>query len=373
LGDVLVVDAGSHSLRLVLVSPQRDRTWERSVESPPGSAEANRLLSSFQDEIGDFVAVGHRIVHGGDHITTATLVDDAVIDALDRTAYLAPLHVPPALHTLAELRARLPDIPHVVAVDTAFHADMPREARTYALPEEWRQRWGLRRYGFHGLSYASALPRAAALLDKEPEDVSCVLTHLGGGSSVCAVSRGRSVWNSMGQTPLDGLVMGTRSGSVDPGLLMDLISRHGLSPEEVRDGLERRSGILGLSAGRSNDTRELVKAGREGDAGAQFALDVFCLRARQGIAEAAVCLDHLDALVITGEIGNDQPELREAICGGLGPLGIAAGLSDRVDSDSVISGPGANVPVIALTVQEDLQVATETRRVLADHAGPDQT
>jgi acetate kinase len=169
----------------------------------------------------------------------------------------------------------------------------------------------------------------------------------------------------MGQTPLDGLVMGTRSGAVDPGLLMDLISRHDLSPDEVRDGLERRSGLLGLSGGLSNDTRELIGAAQEGHTGSQLALDVFCLRARQGIAEAAVCLEGIDALVFTGEIGNDQPELREVICAGLGPLGLAGGLSDRVDADSIISGSGATIPVMALTVQEDLQVATETRHVLA--------
>ena len=168
----------------------------------------------------------------------------------------------------------------------------------------------------------------------------------------------------MGQTPLDGLVMATRSGSVDPGLLLDLITHHGLAPAHVRDALERRSGLLGLSDGLSNDTRVLVTAARGGDERAQLALDVFCLRARQGIAEAAVNLDRIDALVITGEIGNDQPEIREAICSGLGPLGLRGGLSDLVDADAVISGPGASIPVIALTVQEDLQVATETRRVI---------
>jgi acetate kinase len=363
VADVLVVDAGSHSLRLVLVSPAGERAWEQAVESPPGSPEADRLLATFGDQVGSFGAVGYRIVHGGREVTEATLVDDAVIESLEESAYLAPLHVPPALRTLAELRRRLPDLPHVVAVDTAFHATMPTEARTYALPAEWRNRWDLQRYGFHGLSYASALPRAAAMLDKGVDEVSLVLAHLGGGSSVCAVRNGRSVWTSMGNTPLDGLVMGTRSGSVDPGLLFDLITQHGLSPDEVRDGLERHSGLLGLSGGQSNDTRDLASAAQNHDRNACLALDAFCLHVRQGIAAAAVCLEQLDALVFTGEISNDQPQLREAICAGLGPLGIVGGLGDVVDSDALISAQGA-IPVITLIVQEDLQVAAETRRVL---------
>ncbi len=197
-----------------------------------------------------------------------------------------------------------------------------------------------------------------------------VLAHLGGGSSVCAVREGRSEWTSMGATPLEGLVMATRSGSVDPGLLLDLLDRHGLSIAELRDGLEHHSGLLGLSNGRSPDTRDLVAAAGQGDRAARLALDVFALRARQGIAAAAVCLERLDAIVFTGEIGADQPELREAICLGLGPLGVVGGLLPVVNEDAVVSQPGVQVPIVVLTVGEDLEVAAETSRLLGGGSAP---
>ncbi len=369
VGDVLVVDAGSHSLRLVVVTQAGERARESVVESPPTSDEAHELLDRFLDDIGDVAAVGHRVVHGGDRITEAVVVTDQVLEALGEAAPLAPLHMPPALRTIAEVRRRLPELPQVVAVDTAFHAGMPPVARTYALPAEWRWRWGLRRFGFHGLSYASALPRAAAMLDTRPEQLSCVMAHLGGGSSTCAVRHGRSVWTSMGYTPLDGLVMGTRSGSVDPGLLLDLLGRRGLSQDELATGLEQHSGLLGLSDGRSSDTRDLTSAAAAGDLPSRLALDVFVLRARQGIAEAAVCLDRLDALVLTGEIAGDQPDLVAAVCAGLAPLGVSGDVDAAVGTDALISAPSARIPVMVLTVDEDLQVAAETRRVLGGSSG----
>ena len=282
-----------------------------------------------------------------------------------RAEPLAPLHVPPVVTAIETLRRRLPSLPHVIAVDTAFHAGMPEAARTYALPWQWREEWDLRRYGFHGLSYASALPRAARLLGRAPGELSCVLAHLGGGSSACAVRSGRSVWTSMGLTPLDGLVMATRSGSVDPGIILDLAGRRGLSVSDLADGLQHHSGLLGLSRGLSADTRDLVPAAARGNQDAALALDVFALAARQGIAAAAACLDHLDTLVLTGEIGADQPEVREAICAGLGILGLTGDLDPVVNVDAVVSKPGAAIPVLALTVAEDLQVAEEARRVIA--------
>ena len=198
--------------------------------------------------------------------------------------------------------------------DTAFHAGLPDAAAVYALPGRWREKWGLRRYGFHGLSYAWALERTAELLGRPAAELDLVLAHLGGGSSVCAVSGGRSVDTSMGFTPLDGVPMSKRSGSVDPGLLLWLLEDGRLTPAELREGLERSSGLLGLSGGRSGDTRDLVAAERDGDEQAALALAVFCHRVSREIAAAATSLGRIDALVFTGEIGWDQPEVREAIC-----------------------------------------------------------
>jgi hypothetical protein len=229
-----------------------------------------------------------------------------------------------------------------VCLDTAFHADLPPAAHTYALPGEWTERLGLRRYGFHGLSYAWALRRAAELLDRPAASLHVVLAHLGGGCSVCAVRDGRSVDTTMGFTPLDVLVMSKRSGSVDPGLLLWLQTSAGLKAERLEEAFNHESGLLGLS-GTSGDTRDLVRARAEGDAKAAFALEVFTVSVRRGIASVAASLDRIDALVFTGEIGVDQPEVREAVCSGLGVLGIAGNLTEGNPPDcAVISPPGGD-------------------------------
>jgi acetate kinase len=361
-GNVLVVDAGSHSLKLAVVTPDGQRETSAAVDAPPDGDEAAHALEEFLGRAGTVRAVGHRVVHGGPRITRATVVDDSVRAALEEAAPLAPLHDPPALAALDTARERLRDIPHVVAVDTAFHAGMPEVARTYAVPNEWRDRYGLRRYGFHGLSYRYSLRRGAELLGRPPETFTGVLTHLGGGASVCAVRDGRSVWTSMGMTPLEGLVMGTRSGSVDPGMVLDLAGRHGLGAEEVRSGLERRSGLLALSGDRTADTRELVRLADAGDTDAGRALEVFTFRVRQEIAAATASLDRFDGLVVTGEIGADQPEVREAVAAGLPLLGLRGGLDPVIDEDAVVSRDG--VAVVVVVTGEDLQVAAETREAL---------
>jgi acetate kinase len=270
--------------------------------------------------------------------------------------------VPPALAALDTCRQHLPDIPHVACLDTVFHAGLPEAARTYALPREWRERYGIRRYGFHGLSYAWIAGQAARLLGRELAGLQAVLAHLGGGASVCAVRHGRSVWTSMGFTPLEGLVMSRRSGSIDPGLLLWLQTEHGLSPSAISDVLEHHSGLLGLSGGLSGDTRELVAAAASGQRSAALALDVFCLRARQEIAAAAVSLTQLDAIVFSGEIGADQPEVRELIAAGLAVLGVTAGLDPAQDRDRVISR--GQVPVLLVHPDEQRQIAIEVRAVL---------
>ncbi|MEU7983542.1 acetate/propionate family kinase [Streptosporangium canum] len=361
---VLTVNAGSSSLQLHLVQNGRVLRAEQSEKSPD-PAGVERTLSDFLDAAPrcEVVAAGHRLVHGGDAVRQPTVVDDDVLAAVRERADLAPLHVPPALALVEACRRRLPEIPHVLCPDTAFHAGLPERAATYALPPEWRSRYGLRRYGFHGLSYAWTLRRAAELLGRPAGTLHLVLTHLGGGSSVCAVRDGRSVDTSMGFTPLEGVPMSKRSGSVDPGMLLWLLSGSRLSLEELRDGLEHRSGLLGLSDGRSGDTRDLVSAD---DHASALALEVFVHRVSREIAAAATSLDRLDALVFTGEIGWDQPEVREAVCRRLALLGVEPPAHADPEADGAVSRPDAAVPVLVVRPREELQLARDTLGALDD-------
>ncbi|WP_089205801.1 acetate/propionate family kinase [Streptosporangium subroseum] len=355
---VLTVNAGSSSLQLHLVRDGRVLGTEHSERSPDPEA-AEQAVSAFLDTAPecDVVAVGHRLVHGGEAVRRPTVADDGVLAAVREYADLAPLHVPPALALVDAARRRLPGVPHVLCPDTAFHVTLPESAATYALPSEWRRRYGLRRYGFHGLSYTWALGRTAELLGRSAASLQVVLTHLGGGSSVCAVRQGRSVDTSMGFTPLEGVPMSKRSGSVDPGMLLWLLSGSRLSIEELREGLEHRSGLLGLSDGRSGDTRELVAAG---DPASALALEVFVHRVSREIAAAATSLGRLDALVFTGEIGWDQPEVRDAVCRRLALLGVEPPVRADLDTDGTISAPGAIVPVLTVRPREELQLARDT-------------
>ena len=359
---VLTVNAGSASLRLNYVRDGRLLDASERAE-PPGSAAAARFVQDVVAAHDPPDAVGHRLVHGGDLVRTPTRVDDALRARLDGLAALAPLHLPPALRLLDQVRELLPDVPHVLCPDTAFHARLPEAAATYPLPREWRRRWGLRRYGFHGLSYAYALRRAAELLGRPVDDLQLLIAHLGGGASVCAVRNGRSVDTSMGFTPLDGVPMSRRSGAVDPGMLLWLLEDSRLSLAELTDGLQHRSGLLGLSDGRSDDTRDLVAAAPE-DPAAALALAVFAHRVRRELAAAATSLDRLDAVVFTGEIGWDQPEVRHDVCAGLRLLGVEPPAGGNPEADAVVSAPGATVPVLVVEPREDLEVAAETLAAL---------
>ncbi|MGW7313508.1 acetate/propionate family kinase [Streptomyces sp. NPDC054865] len=359
-GPVLVIDAGSASFHLAVLDADDHVLAAHDVDEQP-DAHAATAIEEFLTGSPPVEACGHRLVHGGPHIRRPVVADDAVREQLRAASALAPLHVPPALTALDAARRLLPDVPHVVCPDTAFHHDLPEPARTYALPREWTRRHGLRRYGFHGLSYAYALRRTAELLGRPATELQVVLTHLGGGCSACAVRHGVSVDTTMGMTPLEGLPMSSRSGSVDPGMLLWLQNETGTGPERLGEILTRESGLLGVS-GTSGDTRDLVRARAAGDEDAALALDVFTLGVRRGVAGVAASLDRVDALVFTGEIGEDQPEVREAVAAGLGVLGVAGGLEAANPTQPArISPPGAAVPVLVVPTGEIAQIARETR------------
>ncbi|WP_225924484.1 acetate/propionate family kinase [Pseudonocardia abyssalis] len=306
-------------------------------------------------------AVGHRVVHGGTSFTVPVRIDAAVRARLAELTDLAPLHQPPALAALDAVTALLPDVPAVACLDTAFHATLPSAAATYPVPREWRERLGVRRYGFHGLSHAYCAGRVAELLGGPVRRI--VTCHLGAGASLAAVLDGRSVDTTMGFTPLDGLVMATRSGSVDPGLVLWLCAR--LPPDEVAAALEYRSGLTALAG--SGDLRIVEAAAARGDPDALLALDVHTHHLVAGIAAMAAALGGLDALAFTGGVGEHSAGVRGRAARGLAFLGVDVDgpLNRSARGDVDVSTPNARVRTLVVTAREDLEIARGTRRVLA--------
>ena len=373
-GHILVLDAGSSSLHMVLFAPDGTVAARKDTDTAPGERTRADLENLLDQVPFSPQAVGHRLVHGGSRLRHHVLVDDEVRGQLEEAAAMAPLHVPAALTVLDAARDLLPRVPHAACLDTAFHADLPKAAREYAVPETWRTRYGIRRYGFHGLSYTWAVHQAATHLGRSVRDLQLIAVHLGGGCSACAVHGGRSLDTTMGFTPLEGLVMSHRSGSVDPGALTWLQQRCALSAADLDDALNHHSGLLGLS-GTSGDTRDLVRARAAGDERAALALAVFAHHARRGIASMAASLHRIDALVFTGEIGEDQPEIRQEICAGLAVLGLNGDLTapgpEGAQDTVTLSSADAAVPVLMVPTGETQQVALETRTLL-DHDKPEE-
>ncbi|MBJ7608958.1 MAG: acetate/propionate family kinase [Candidatus Dormibacteraeota bacterium] len=354
---VLTVNAGSSSLKLSVVDAD-DRVLT-STEAD-GDGAGPDALRAFVDVAGDVDAVAHRIVHGGPSIRRATLVDDDVRSRLEEAAALAPLHVPAALRLLDSAR-RLIDRPQIACVDTAFHSTIPESASTYAIPLAWRE-LGVRRYGFHGLSYAWATRRAAELLDRPVDRLQMLITHIGSGVSVCAVRGGRSVDTSMGFTPMEGAVMATRSGSVDPGALLWLQEAQGVAAAEISASLEHSSGLLALCG--LSDMREVEVAGAGGDVTSSAALDVYIHSLCRNLGAMAASLDHVDALVFTGGVGEHSVLVRSRVCAGLRILGMGD-VSTADGGDAVIARRPQEPWVVVVTAREDAQMARETRQILS--------
>jgi acetate kinase len=363
-GAAVVVNAGSSTLKVRVVGPAG--TTEDSFDLDPwdGGADHPELADFFASVAGAEV-VGHRVVHGGSRFRQAVVIDDAVAAAIADLTDFAPLHQPRALAGIEAARRALPGLPQVACFDTAFHAGMPAAAARYALPDAWVRTFGLRRYGFHGLSHGYASRRAAELLGRDPAGLRVVTCHLGAGASLAAVASGRSVDTTMGFTPLEGLVMATRSGSVDPGLIVWLLQRGGLGIEELATGLENSAGLAGLSRLPSGDMREVLRAADAGDEPARLALDVYVHRLRREIAAMAAALNGLDVLVFTGGVGEHSPRIRAAAADGLKFLGVSLDpAQDSVHTDGDISGPGP-VRVLVITAREDIEIARQARAVLA--------
>jgi acetate kinase len=369
---ILILNAGSSSLKASLISG-RDRTMARTTVA--WGADATRQLGRENDlrralqELriggggGRLNAVGHRVVHGGERWTHPVQVDDTTAAELAGLADLAPLHNPVALDTIAMARRLFPHLPHVAVFDTAFHAGLPERWRRYPVPDRWTSEWGVRRYGFHGLSVAWSVRRAAELLDGASDSLRLVVAHLGSGCSVTAVDGGRSVMTSMGMTPLEGLMMGTRAGSIDPGVLVTLLRQGRLALDGLSDALERDSGLLAVS-GTTSDMRRLSADAERGDSRASLAIEMFVVRAAAGIAAAATSLPTLDGLVFTGGIGEHAAGVRASVVDGLAVLGIKAIVDRAVNEDALLSRESDRPAVMRIEAREDLIVALEVERLL---------
>jgi acetate kinase len=366
---ILVVNAGSSTLKLSLIGARDETLAERELAAPGSQVDPGELTAALEQGLGDADAIGHRIVHGGEQFRSAVVIDAQVEAALRELTELAPLHQPKSLAALDAVSAALPGVPAVACFDTAFHAEMPPAARTYALPAAWRERWPIRRYGFHGLSHAWVARRAPELLEADSGALRIVSCHLGAGASLCAIAGGRSIATTMGFTPLEGLVMATRSGSVDPGLLLWLLERAGMAPRELGDALEHESGLLGLAG--TADMREVLARREAGDPAAELALSVYLQRLREEIGAMAAVLGGLDALVFTGGVGERAPAIRREATAGLGFMGvrISEQLDREADGDAEITLPDARARTLVIHAREDLEIARQVRAIL-QAAGP---
>ena len=355
------MNAGSSSVKLRLLDDGDAVVGAADLQAERGELDPFALRAAVES-LPTPDAVGHRVVHGGERFRTAVRLDPEVVAALRELIELAPLHQPKSLAALDVVADALPGVTAVACFDTAFHAALPPAAATYALPSEWRERFGLRRYGFHGLSHAYAARRAGEMLGRS--DLRLVSCHLGAGASLAAVRAGRSVDTTMGFTPLEGLVMATRSGSVDPGLLLWLLEREAMSEREMAAALEHDSGLAGLAG--TADMRIVLDRAERGDADARLALDVYVHRLQGHIGAMATAAGGMDALLFTGGVGENAAEVRRLACEGLGFLGVVLD-DDRnraASGDAAIGADRAAVAALVVESREDIQIAAEVRRVL---------
>lgn len=392
---VLVINCGSSSLKFALRSESEQKPLLSGLAERLGTAEGvlNWKAGDIREQVAitdgkhstamasllplierfaqrPLTAVGHRVVHGGEHFTGASRIDETVIAAIEDSAPLAPLHNPAHLVGISEAMQVFTDIPHIAIFDTAFHQSMPPHAYRYALPEALYSQHGVRRYGFHGTSHRFVATQASLLMGLEPGHGAWLTAHLGNGCSTCAVLDGKSLDTSMGMTPLEGLVMGTRSGDVDPNLHSHLARTLGWDLERIDNMLNRESGLLGLSGGLSNDMRTLVAARAEGHVGASLAVEVFCYRLARSLAGLAVALPRIDGVIFTGGIGENSPLVRELTVRHLALFGLA------IDPAANATPPGnparqiqaGNSPAILVIPTDEERQITEECLALLDLA-----
>ncbi len=358
-GSAVQFSAGEHRHRVERPVADHEQGMRLLLESLVGS-EDHTL-----DDLAEIAAVGHRVVHGAEEFTGSVLIDDDVTASIQRCADLAPLHNPANLTGIQAALHALPDVPHVACFDTAFHASIPQVAYLYALPYHIYQQYGVRRYGFHGSSHRFVAARTAQLLGQEAESTNCITVHLGNGCSMTAVRGGQSVDTSMGLTPLEGLVMGTRSGDIDPAILFFLADK-GMTIEQLNALCNKQSGLLGVS-GQSNDMRTLAEKAEQGCERSALAIEIFCYRVRKYIGAYLAVLGRVDAISFTGGIGERAPAVRSRICAGLEPLGICLDESANQATDAgegTISTPDSRVRLLVVPTDEEGVIASDTFEIV---------
>ncbi len=363
--NILAVNVGSSSLKLRVLD---DNDAVVATKDLPKSTAHDLApsLAAFLDESPAIDAAGHRVVNGGREFTEPILLDKGIDTALAALADLAPLHNARSLAAISALSLLRPELAQIACFDTSFHLNMPAKAATYAVPVAWREQWGIRRHGFHGLSHAWASRRASELVGRPREQLRLVTAHLGSGASLAAVAFGRSVDTTMGFTPMEGLVMSTRSGSLDPGVILWVQQRKGLSAADVEEILERESGLLGLTD-ESGDLRHVIDAADAGDSKARLAYEVYVYRIQTSVAAMCAAMEGIDALVFTGGAGEASSRLRADTCAGLSFLGVRllGTTNEGCTGDGVVSPSEASPAVIVVESREDIEIVHHVRELLA--------
>jgi acetate kinase len=362
---ILVLNTGSSSVKYRLFDGAEtvskgliERIGESGGDAPDHEAALRRIMDSV--DLGPLGAVGHRVVHGAGEFDRATVIDDHVVTVIEQLAPLAPLHNPPALAGIAVARKLLADVPQVAVFDTAFHATIPPAGRVWAIDADLAERWQIRRYGFHGTSHAYVSRRTAELLGLDHGRADVITLHLGNGASACAVSGGRSVATSMGMSPQGGLVMGTRSGDIDPTVVFHLHRVAGLPIEEIERSLTRYAGLLGLTG--DNDLRAVLA---RTDERARLAIDVYCRRIREYVGAYLAVLGRADAIAFTGGVGENSAPVRRAVMSGLGSLGIELDEARNAAGETIISTDESPITVCVVPTDEELEIAIQSARALA--------
>jgi len=398
---ILVINSGSSSIKMAVISMQNEaviaeglaerlggkaaelswrianetgiETLQHSLCSADHDAAIRKMLALLFSRLdrSAIAAAGHRVVHGGEKFIHPALLDDKVIAEIESIEYLAPLHNPANLLCIRLLREQLPEIPHIAVFDTAFHHTMPERAARYAVPETWYRDYGLRRYGFHGTSHHYVAMEAASLLGLSPEQCSLITVHLGNGCSATAIVNGISVDTTMGMTPLEGLVMGTRSGNVDPGMHAYIARQSGMSLDEITSMLNHDSGLLGISE-LSNDMRTLLTAAENGNERAELAVEIFCYqlaKALAGLAVAAGPVNPIDAIVFTGGIGEHASEIRARTVKQLAILGTQLDTARNEQhgnhSGGLISASDSKIAIMVVATSEEKMIARYVRELTA--------